>query len=76
MMVGDKQDANDADAGLTEGERMSDESGCGCSGGGSGSAGSGAGPEVLDSVTVCADGALSGAGGKQGACSSHGGVSK
>ena len=52
---------------------MSDNDGCGCSG--SGSAGSGA-AEVLDSVTVCADGALSGAGGKQGACSSHGGVSK
>lgn len=33
-------------------------------------------PQVLDSVTVCNDGALSGAGGRQGACSSHGGVSK
>lgn len=33
-------------------------------------------PVVLDSVTVCNDGALSGSGGKQGACSSHGGVSK
>jgi hypothetical protein len=33
-------------------------------------------PQVLDSVVVCTDGALSGAGGRQGACSSHGGVSK
>lgn len=33
-------------------------------------------PVVLDSVTVCNDGALSGAGGSQGACSWHGGVSK
>ena len=33
-------------------------------------------PQVLDSVTVCNDGALSGSGGRQGACSSHGGVSK
>jgi hypothetical protein len=33
-------------------------------------------PPILDSVITCADGALSGAGGRQGACSSHGGVSK
>lgn len=32
-------------------------------------------PVVLDSVVTCTDGALSGAGGKQGACSYHGGVS-
>jgi hypothetical protein len=33
-------------------------------------------PQVLDSVVTCNDGALSGSGGKQGACSSHGGVDK
>ena len=33
-------------------------------------------PQVLDSVITCNDGALSGSGGKQGACSSHGGVNK
>jgi hypothetical protein len=33
-------------------------------------------PQVLDSVVTCNDGALSGSGGKQGACSSHGGVGK
>jgi len=33
-------------------------------------------PQVLDSVATCNDGALSGAGGKSGACSWHGGVSK
>lgn len=33
-------------------------------------------PQVLDSVITCNDGALSGAGGRQGACSSHGGVNK
>ena len=33
-------------------------------------------PQILDSVITCNDGALSGAGGRQGACSSHGGVNK
>lgn len=45
---------------------------CGCSG----QAEAAPEPVVLDSVTVCADGALSGSGGTQGACSWHGGVRK
>lgn len=53
---------------------MSDTDNCGC--GDSAPAEAAPAPQVLDSVITCNDGALSGAGGRQGACSSHGGVDK
>lgn len=52
---------------------MAKSDNCGCDGGTQTEAPA---PVVLDSVTVCNDGALSGSGGTQGACSWHGGVSK
>ena len=53
---------------------MSDQNDCGC--GPAPVVESTPEPQVLDSVVTCNDGALSGAGGRQGACSSHGGVNK
>ena len=54
---------------------MSDNNNCGC-GDSAPAATAPEPPQVLDSVVTCNDGALSGSGGKSGACSWHGGVSK
>lgn len=54
---------------------MTDQN-CGCDSAPAAAAAPAPEPQVLDSVVTCSDGALSGAGGRQGACSSHGGVSK
>ena len=54
---------------------MNDQNNCGCDSAPASEAPAPE-PQVLDSVVTCNDGALSGAGGRQGACSSHGGVNK
>ena len=58
---------------MTDSSSVSDQSDCGC---GPAAEAPAPEPQVLDSVITCNDGALSGAGGRQGACSSHGGVNK